>query len=419
MTETLRFLHGRDVRYGNLIEGTIQILDAAPWAGGRPTAESVPARDVQLLAPVEPRKILAAAVNYTSHAIKRPPPSKPELFLKPASCVIAPGDEVVIPYDAGRVDVEGELVVVIGKAARRVPPEDALAHVAGYTCGFDISARLWQRADRFFWRAKGSDTFGPVGPVVVSDVDVRSSRLITRVNGEVRQEANIEELIFDVAHLISFASQSMTLEPGDLIFTGTPSVTPEIHPGDQISVAIDGVGVLENPVVGEAAPSATGAAAQEERVDHIEGRLHQMGLELPPQRPPSVANILKSVRTGNLLFISGHGPYNKDGLIRKGKVGQDLTVDEAYDLAKHSALGCLLAAKTELGSLDKIRRIVKLLVFINATPDVYELPKIANGASDLLNELFGEAGRHARSAMGMASVPNNMPIEIEMVMEVE
>lgn len=419
MTQTVRFLRGEQVaRYATLQDEMLQPLTNAPWSAGVPDGDPVPATGARMVAPVEPGKILAAAVNYRSHALRRPPPTKPELFFKPPSCVVGPEAEVVLPYDAGRVDVEGELVVVIGKPARRVAAADALDHVAGYTAGFDISARLWQRSDRFFWRAKGSDTFGPIGPAVVSSIDLDRARLVTKVNGEVRQDTSVGELIFGVPQLIEFASQSMTLEPGDLIFTGTASVTPEIFPGDRIELEIEGLPVLSNSVVAEAEP-AGGRPSQEDRMDRIESRIVEMGLELPPQRPPSIANIEKSVRTGNLLFVSGHGPYNKDGLMRRGRVGQDITIDEGYELARHAALNGLRSAKTALGSLDKIRRVVKLLVFINATPDVFDLPKMANGASDLLVELFGEAGRHARSAMGMASVPNNMPVEIEMILEVE
>lgn len=419
MIETLRIRHDGRPRYGNLASGgLVELLDAAPWEGGERDGSVVTDSGLELLPPTTPGKILAAAVNYHSHAIRRPAPPKPELFFKPSSCLIGAGRPVVLPHDAGRVDAEGELVVVIGRAARRVAPEDALDYVAGYTCGLDISARTWQRADRFFWRAKGADTFGPVGPAVVSHLNLSTTGLVTRINGEVMQEARISDLIFGVPDLVSFASQSMTLEPGDLIFTGTPAITPQIHAGDRIEVEIDGLPVLATTVVSEPAPSGQ-QTQQEELMDQIEQRIGALGLELPPPRKGSTANIERGVRTGNLLFISGHGPRNKDGLLATGKVGRELSVDEGYELAKHSALGCLRTAKEALGSLEKVRRVVKLMVFINATEDIHEHPKIANGASDLLIKVFGEAGRHARSAMGMASVPLDMPVEIEMVLEVE
>ncbi len=250
----VRFEANGEVYYGLLEDDLVRVLAGPPFEGdpaGRVTDRAFRLTEVRLLAPVIPGKILAAAVNYPSHAINSPVPAKPELFLKPPSSVVGPAEPVIIPADAGRVDAEGELVVVIGRRARSVRPEEALNYVLGYTCGFDISARVWQRGDRQWWRAKGSDTFSPIGPVIAAGLDPAGLTLTTRVNGVVRQQASTAELVFDVPTLIAVVSRHLTLEPGDLIFTGTPGETPEIKPGDVIEVEITGIGVLRNPVRGE------------------------------------------------------------------------------------------------------------------------------------------------------------------------
>jgi 2-keto-4-pentenoate hydratase/2-oxohepta-3-ene-1,7-dioic acid hydratase in catechol pathway len=147
------------------------------------------------------------------------------------------------------VDYEGELVAVIGRRCRRVSPWEALDYVFGYTCGNDVSARSWQRGDLQWWRAKGADTFAPIGPWLVTGIDPSALELRTLLNGREVQRGNTSELIYDVAQLISHASQAMTLEPGDLVFTGTPGETGPLSPGDVVEVAVEGVGVLRNPVV--------------------------------------------------------------------------------------------------------------------------------------------------------------------------
>jgi len=176
-------------------------------------------------------------------------PARPELFLKPGSAVIGPDEPIVLPRDAGRVDYEGELVAIIGRKCRGVSPEEALSYVLGYTCGNDVSARAWQRNDLQWWRAKGADTFAPLGPWIVTYLQPSRPLLRTRLNGRVVQEASTAELIYDVAQLVSFASQVMTLEPGDAIYTGTPGTTGPLSPGDVVEVEIEGIGVLRNPVM--------------------------------------------------------------------------------------------------------------------------------------------------------------------------
>jgi len=257
----VRFLHKGRESYG-LLEGDAVL----PFAGGllgkrRPMGVRLPLAAVTLLAPVRPSKIIAVALNYMDHLPTgggfisgdrdREPPSAPELFLKTSSAVVGPEEAIVIPAGAGRVDGEGELVAVIGRRARGLSPEEALGCVLGYTCGNDVSAREWQRGDIQWWRAKSSDTFAPVGPYIVDELDPANLELQTRVNGEVKQKGNTRLLIHDVAHIVSFASRVMTLEAGDLIFTGTPGSTPTLSPGDVVEVEIEGIGVLRNPVRGE------------------------------------------------------------------------------------------------------------------------------------------------------------------------
>jgi 2-keto-4-pentenoate hydratase/2-oxohepta-3-ene-1,7-dioic acid hydratase in catechol pathway len=157
----------------------------------------------------------------------------------------------VLPRDVGVVHYEAEMVVVIGKTARNVPREDALDYVFGVTCGNDVSAREWQKGDVQWWRAKGSDTFGPCGPAIVCGLDYDNLMMELRLNGEVRQKESTKQLIHDVAGTLSFISRYVTLHPGDLIFTGTPGQTDEIKAGDVVEVEIEGVGVLRNKVVRE------------------------------------------------------------------------------------------------------------------------------------------------------------------------
>jgi len=254
----VRFLHQGRESYG-LLEGDIVLpFEGDLFGERRPTGVRLPLGDVTLLAPVRPSKIIAVALNYMDHLPTgggfisgerdREAPGVPELFLKTPSAIVGPEEEIVIPAGAGRVDAEGELVAVIGRRARGLSLEEALSCVLGYTCGNDVSAREWQRGDIQWWRAKSSDTFAPAGPCIVDGLDPSNLELQTRVNGEVKQRGNTRLLIHDVAHIISFASRVMTLEPGDLIFTGTPGTTPTLSPGDVVEVEIEGIGVLRNPV---------------------------------------------------------------------------------------------------------------------------------------------------------------------------
>jgi 2-keto-4-pentenoate hydratase/2-oxohepta-3-ene-1,7-dioic acid hydratase in catechol pathway len=246
-----RFRHGRRRGYA-LVEGELlRPIVGSPFGRWRSGEETVPLAQVRLSAPVRPSKILAVALNYRSHLHQFDQTSasaNPELFLKPPSAVVGPEEAIVLPPSAERVDYEGELVAVIGRRARGLKPDEALAHVLGYTCGNDVSARDWQQGDLQWWRAKGCDTFAPLGPWIVTNLDPTNLELQTRVNGETVQRTNTSLLIHDVARLVSFASQMMTLEPGDFVFTGTPGTTSPLKRGDVVEVDIGGIGVLRNRV---------------------------------------------------------------------------------------------------------------------------------------------------------------------------
>lgn len=254
-----RYQHGDAVSYGILEGDRVTPIEGSLFGRHRAVGDSIPLSRVRLMAPVAPPKILAAAVNYPSHVTsakaivdKGEAPAIPQLFLKPSSSVIGPEETIVLPAGAQRVDAEGEMVAVIGQACRRVSAAEALEFVFGYTCGNDVSARHWQRDDVQWWRAKGSDTFSPIGPCVATGMDPADMQLRTLVNGEEKQATNTSALVHSLAELISFASQVMTLEPGDLIFTGTPGETPRLNDGDVVEVSIRGIGTLRNRVAREA-----------------------------------------------------------------------------------------------------------------------------------------------------------------------
>ena len=210
--------------------------------------EELPLSEVRILSPVLPGKIVAIALNYRSHAkeMGKPLPDEPLFFLKPSTAVIGYGDTIVMPPMSQRVDYEGELALVISKKAKNVSEIDALSYVLGYTCMNDVTARDLQKKDGLFCRAKGFDTFAPLGPWIETELDPSSVEVTTKVNGEVRQKGNTSDLIFGVSKLISFISQVMTLEPGDVISTGTPSGISPLSHGDTVEVTVEGVGTLKN-----------------------------------------------------------------------------------------------------------------------------------------------------------------------------
>lgn len=198
-----------------------------------------------------PGKIVAVGRNYAAHAREHGAevPAEPLLFLKPPSAVIGDGDAIVLPPQSERVEHEGELVAIIGRRLRDASAADALAAIQGYTCGNDVTARDLQQRDAQWTRAKGFDTFCPLGPSVVAGLDPGDLELVTRVNGEVRQRASTADLVHPVGELVAYISSVMTLEPGDAVFTGTPAGVGPLRPGDVVEVEIAGIGTLRNPVV--------------------------------------------------------------------------------------------------------------------------------------------------------------------------
>jgi len=222
------------------------IYGAAPWAGGEPTGQVVPLEKTELLAPVEPFKILCVGRNYAAHAkeLGNEVPAEPLLFLKPKTSLVGHGGVVVLPRESSRVEHEAELGVVIGKTARNVPRERAMEHVFGYTCVCDVTARDLQRKDGQWTRAKGFDTFCPTGPWIETSLDPAALRVRCLVNDAVRQDGTTAQMVFDVAALVAYASGIMTLEPGDLLVTGTPEGVGPLVAGDRLVVEIEGIGSL-------------------------------------------------------------------------------------------------------------------------------------------------------------------------------
>lgn len=251
-TRFVRFQVGNTVAYGVVEGDTVRQITGDPFGPWRRTEAKHPLATVKLLVPTTPSKVLALAGNFRSHLGDKPEPGHPELFFKVPSCLIADGEQIVLPAGTSPVEAEAELVIVIGKRARNVAAEKALDYVLGVTCGCDVSAREWQHGDVQWARAKGTDTFGPCGPVIVSGLKFDDLRLQLRVNGQVKQDQRTADMIHGVAATVSWASRYITLEPGDLIYTGTPGSTPALHPGDVVEVDLEGVGVLKNKVVAEA-----------------------------------------------------------------------------------------------------------------------------------------------------------------------
>ncbi len=208
---------------------------------------------MRLLSPCLPSKIVALGLNYRDHAeeVKMRIPEEPLLFLKPSTSVIGPGDEIIYPKMSGQVDYEAELAVVIGKTARAVPEERASEYILGYTCFNDVTARDLQSKDKQWTRGKGFDTFAPIGPWIVTGIDPHHLDIASYLNGERRQYSNTENLIFGPGRLVSFISHVMTLLPGDVIATGTPSGIGPMAVGDTIEVVIQGIGDLKNTIVAE------------------------------------------------------------------------------------------------------------------------------------------------------------------------
>jgi 2-keto-4-pentenoate hydratase/2-oxohepta-3-ene-1,7-dioic acid hydratase in catechol pathway len=283
-----RFQVGNAVAYGLVEKDQIRQLEGDLFGEWKPGDKTYPLDSVKLLVPVErPQQVIALAGSYKSHlggsdfvttivtttkvttntsrgetttnsntTVETVKPGEvpekfrtPQVFYKTPSCLIADGENIVLPRGSKEVHYEAELVIVIGRTTRNVSEEEAPAHILGVTCGNDVSARDWQKNDVQWWRAKGSDTFGPVGPTIAAGLDYDNLLVQLRLNGKTLQKENSSQLIHNVPKLVSFISQHVTLHPGDLIFTGTSGKTSAIKPGDKVEVEIEGIGTLTNPVV--------------------------------------------------------------------------------------------------------------------------------------------------------------------------
>jgi len=251
MARIARFLTPAGPAFGLIEDDTVYTLPGDPFAGPLQPGERLgPVESLSLLPPVQPSKIICVGRNYAAHAAEHhaPLPEEPMLFLKPPSALIGHGEPILIPGGIGRVEHEAELAVIIGRQARRVTQTSALDYVLGYTCANDVSARDLQQKDNQWGRAKGFDTFCPLGPWIVTDLDPRDLAVSCRLNGEQRQHARTSEMVFDVPALIAFISRVMTLLPGDVILTGTPAGVGPLADGDTVEVEVEGIGVLRNPV---------------------------------------------------------------------------------------------------------------------------------------------------------------------------
>jgi 2-keto-4-pentenoate hydratase/2-oxohepta-3-ene-1,7-dioic acid hydratase in catechol pathway len=248
VTKYVRFAEGSHVAYGVLEGDAVAELAGSLFDNPKPTGRRVKLADVKLLAPVTPSKVIAVGLNYQTHLGERSSAKYPGLFAKLPTTIIGPGDAIVLPPDATNVHYEGEMVVVIGKRASHVSEADAAAYVFGVTCGNDVSERDWQKNDLQWFRAKATDTFGPLGPVIARGLNYDDLLLQTRLNGEVKQKQRTSDLIFNVPAVVSYISRYVTLLPGDVIYTGTPGATSAMKPGDVVEVELEGVGVLRNPV---------------------------------------------------------------------------------------------------------------------------------------------------------------------------
>ena len=256
----LRFATRGRVKYGILQNNVIQGFRGSPFAHFKGTASSFKLDGtaykldgIRLLAPCLPSKIVCLGLNYRSHAeeTKLPIPSVPLIFLKPSTAVIGPDDNIILPPVSKRIDYEGELGVVIGRKAKDVPVDRVGDYILGYTCFNDVSDRYAQREDVQWTRAKSYDTFAPIGPWIETEVTSDDLKLETYLNGELRQSSHTSDLIFRVAELISFISGIMTLLPGDVIATGTPSGIGRLNPGDVVEVKIEQIGTLRNFLVSQ------------------------------------------------------------------------------------------------------------------------------------------------------------------------
>ena len=253
MERFIRFEHSEGAFFGRLQDRTIEVYDAAPWLSGRATGQTIVLEQARVLCPVMPSKIILVGLNYHVHVKQSRSatevPKNPILFLKPTTTLIGPGAEIVYPEGVGRVDYEAELAVVIGKQGKHIDQAKAEDYIFGYTCLNDVTARHIQKQDGQWTRAKGFDTFCPVGPHIIRGVDVSDLTVEAYLNGRQKQYGKTSNMIFSIPYLISFISSVMTLLPGDVISTGTPQGIDPMQRGDTIEIRIEKIGSLVNKIV--------------------------------------------------------------------------------------------------------------------------------------------------------------------------
>lgn len=263
-----RFRAGRRVAYGVVNGEEVVEIRGSIYTRFRMTDTVHKLAKVKLLAPTEPMEMWCPGVNFADHLAYAasvfdnkdkapPPPEHPEPWVKARGSLTGHYDPIILPRDShGEVHYEGEAVAVIGKQCRRVSPTEARRFILGYTCANDVSDRTWQNKDWSFWRAKGSDTFAPVGPWIETDINPQQLELIVRLNGEEVQRSHTREMLFTFSEIVSYISQQVTLHPGDLVYSGAAGVTSALRPGDLVEIDIPGIGVLSNPVAEEFDASA-------------------------------------------------------------------------------------------------------------------------------------------------------------------
>lgn len=255
-----RFRHRGRTKVGKIEKGTINEIRGGLFGNHALNGTSYRLDEVKLLSPVVPNQMFGPGLNFIDHLAhasgitgQNTMADDPRPWHKGTNGIIGPEEPIIIPYDSyGGVQHEGECLAVIGHPTKRVSPDQGWSHILGYTCGNDVSERGWQKADRSFWRAKGADTFSPIGPWIDTDFDPRQgSDMIVRLNGRETQRANTKDMYFDFGTLISHISQWVTLRPGDIIWSGTTGDPEDMRPGDVVEVEISGIGILKNPIIAE------------------------------------------------------------------------------------------------------------------------------------------------------------------------
>ena len=244
----VRFNSGGSTSYGVLDGDSIRQIMGEPFAEINYSGETFSLADVKLLAPVEPKKIVLVGLNFASHAaeIHQETPSEPLIFFKPSSAVVASGEEIVLPHQSTQVEIEAELTVVIGKRAKNVAEDKVGDYILGYTVANDVTARDIQFSDLQWARSKAFDSFCPVGPWIETDFVPESKRISSTINGKTKQDASTSEMVYSPEHLISYISHNFTLEPGDIVLTGSPAGISRVVAGDVVQCSIEGIGTLHS-----------------------------------------------------------------------------------------------------------------------------------------------------------------------------